>query len=177
MRTVLLLVCGVVLALVVIAFYPGGGPKMPEISGGPAMLAGAPATSFPVTRVDGTADALDRYRGKVVLMNLWATWCPPCREEMPALERLYRDLSPGGLVVLGVDQGESSAVAGAFARKLAITFPILIDDGQQYGRAYAAQGLPTSILIDRGGRIVKGVDGAMTLAQMRAAVLPVLQAK
>lgn len=177
MRNLLFIAAGVVLAIAVIAFYPGGAPKRPEVAGGPAMLAGAPATSFPATRIDGAADSLGNYRGKVVLMNLWATWCPPCREEMPALERLYREFGSRGLVVLGIDQGESASAAGAYARKLGITFPVLIDGGQQYGRAYAAQGLPTTIVIDRAGRIVKGVDGAMTLVQMRASILPVLRAK
>ena len=179
MRTLLALAGAVIVVVLVIALYPGGGPKRPDAAGagGPAMLAGAPAMSFPVTRVDGRADALDRYRGKVVLVNLWATWCPPCREEMPALERLYRELEPRGLVILGIDQGESPAVAGAFGRKLGVTFPLLVDDAQEYGRAYAAQGLPTSVVVDRGGKIVMGIDGAMSLAQMRAAVLPVLRAK
>lgn len=177
MRNLLFLAGGVILVIAVIAFYPGGGPKRADVIGGPAILAGAPATSFPAIRVDGVADSLGNYRGKVVLMNLWATWCPPCREEMPALERLYREFGSRGLVVLGVDQGESASVAGAYARKLGITFPILLDDGQQYGRAYAAQGLPTTIIVDRAGRIVKGVDGAMTLAQMQQSILPVLRAK
>ena len=175
MRTILTLAGVVIVVVLVIVFYPGGGPKTPDVAGGPAMLAGAPAASFPIVRVDGTPDALDRYRGKVVLVNLWATWCPPCREEMPALEKLYRELGPRGLVVLGIDQGESRTAAANFGSKLGVTFPLLVDDGQQYGRAYAAQGLPTSIVVDRGGKIVKGVDGAMTLAEMHSIVDPVLR--
>jgi len=139
------------------------------------MLAGAPAASFTVKRLNGNADSLAGYRGKVVLVNLWATWCPPCREEIPALETLYRKYQSRGFVVLGIDQGESATVAGAFARKLGVTFPLLIDDAQQYGRAYAAQGLPTSILVDRNGHIIKGIDGEMTLAQMQALVAPAVK--
>ena len=141
------------------------------------MLAGAPAASFTVRRLTGESDSLAGYRGKVVLVNLWATWCPPCREEIPALETLYKQYRSKGFVVLGIDQGESASVADAFARKFGVTFPILIDDAQQYGRAYAAQGLPTSVLVDRSGRIVKGIDGEMTLAQMRALVAPSLSVK
>lgn len=146
-------------------------------TGGPAMLAGAPAASFPVKALNGAPDSLENYRGKVVLVNLWATWCPPCRDEVPALETLYRQYQSKGLVVLGIDQGESAKVAGEFARKFNVTYPVLLDDGQQYGRAYSALGLPTSILVDRSGKIVKGVDGEMTLAQMREIVNPAMQVK
>jgi peroxiredoxin len=178
MRTVIAIVAAIVAVLVVIAFYPGGGPKISlNGTGGPRMLAGAPAQSFPVKRVDGAADGLDRYRGTVVVLNLWATWCPPCREEMPALERLYREYHERGLVVLGVDQGEAPRVAARYARDHGVTYPILIDEDQQYGRAYAAVGLPTTIVIGRDGRIVKGIDGELTLAQMREAVAPALRAQ
>ncbi|MBV8748441.1 MAG: TlpA family protein disulfide reductase, partial [Candidatus Eremiobacteraeota bacterium] len=118
--------------------------------------------------------SLARHRGQVVLMNLWATWCPPCREEMPTLERFAREHA-GTVVVLGVDQGESADAAAAFARERGVTFPILVDEQQQYGRAYAALGLPTSVIVDRSGHVVKGVDGAMTLEQMRDAVAPLLK--
>jgi thiol-disulfide isomerase/thioredoxin len=141
--------------------------------GGPGTLAGAPAQSFDVHRTDGRTDALAHYRGHVVLMNLWATWCPPCRQEMPELERFSREYA-GRVVVLGIDQGESAAAAARFGREAGVTFPILVDDQQQYGRAYSALGLPTSVVVSRDGRVVKGVDGAMTLAQMRAAVAPAL---
>jgi peroxiredoxin len=164
-----------IVAALVSLFYMGGGARMFAVS--PAMLAGAPAASFAIQRVDGTTDSLANYRGKVVLVNLWATWCPPCREEMPALERLYREERDRGFVVLGIDEGESAGVAEKFARKLGVTFPLLIDEGQQYGRAYSAQGLPTSVLVDQSGRIIKGVDGEMTFAQMRALVLPALKKK
>jgi thiol-disulfide isomerase/thioredoxin len=143
--------------------------------GGPAMLAGAPAASYPVKRVDGTPDALDRYRGQVVLVNLWATWCTPCREEMPALERLYLRERSHGLVVLGIDQGESAETAAAFARSAGVRYPILVDEEQRYGGAYSAIGLPTSLLVDRQGHILRGIDGQLTYAQMREAVEPALK--
>lgn len=144
--------------------------------GGPAMLAGAPAASYPIRTLAGRTDGLDRYRGKVVLVNLWASWCAPCRSETPALERLFEEERARGLVVLGIDQGESAQAAGAFARELKLTYPILLDAEQQYGRAYAAIGLPTSLVVDRAGRIVRGIDGELTLAQMRDAVGPALAA-
>ncbi len=141
--------------------------------GGPAALAGAPAQSFDVPRTDGRIDSLARHRGHVVLLNLWTTWCPPCREELPALQRFAQE-NAGKVVVLAVDQGESASVAETFAKQRGVTFPILVDEQQQYGRAYEGIGLPTSVIVSRDGHVVKGVDGAMTLEQMRAAVAPAL---
>ncbi len=148
---------------------PGKGPS----GGGPGALAGAPAQSFDVRRTDGRPDSLARHRGQVVLLNIWATWCPPCREEMPALQRFARE-NAGKVDVLGVDQGESAAVAQSFAKERGVTFPILLDEQQQYGRAYAAVGMPTSVIVGRDGRVVAGIDGPMTIEQMRAAVAPAL---
>ncbi|MBV8645693.1 MAG: TlpA family protein disulfide reductase [Candidatus Eremiobacteraeota bacterium] len=139
-------------------------------------MGGAPAASFDVPRTDGRSDSLARHRGHVVLLNLWATWCPPCQQEMPALERFAREHARD-VVVLGVDQGESSSTASAFAREHGVTFPILVDEQQQYGRTYAAVGLPTTVIVGRDGRVVRGIDGPLTLAQMRDAVAPALAAK
>jgi peroxiredoxin len=164
--------------LVLSACYSGGGPKHNvDFSAGPAMLAGAPAVSFDVARVGGGSDSLAAHRGKVVLMNFWATWCPPCKEEMPALERLYATDRGRGLVVLGIDQGESAATAGSFARSHGVTFPILLDEDEQYASSYRSVGLPTSVIVGRDGHVVRGIDGAQTLAQFQAAVGPLLAAK
>jgi thiol-disulfide isomerase/thioredoxin len=142
--------------------------------GGPAALVGAPAQSFDVKRTDGIVDGLAQHRGSVVLLNLWASWCPPCQAEMPALEHFSR-LERGKVVVLGADQGESAGVAAAYAKAHGVTFPILVDEAQHYGNTYAAAGLPTTIIVGRDGHVVTGIDGALTLAQMRAAVAPALK--
>jgi thiol-disulfide isomerase/thioredoxin len=122
----------------------------------------------------GIAVSLAQYRGKVVLMNLWASWCPPCREEMPDLQRLFRVDVSRGLIVVGVDQGESAQRAQRFAASLEVTYPVWLDDAQDYGRAYAALGLPTTVVVDRSGIIVRAFDGALTYQQMRSAVAPLL---
>lgn len=168
-----------VVAVLLAGCYSGGGPKrtIDAGSGGPSALAGAPAISYDVKRLDGQTDALGRYRGSVVVMNLWATWCPPCREEMPDLQRFYIENKAKGVVVLGVDQGESAQAAATFAREHGVTFPILLDADQQYGRSYAAVGLPTTVIVDRSGHVVRGIDGQLTLAQMREAVGKALQAQ
>jgi thiol-disulfide isomerase/thioredoxin len=161
------------LLLLPAACYSGPDPNQSAGGGGPAALTGAPAQSFDVSRTDGRTDSLARYRGKVVLMNLWATWCPPCQEEMPALERFARE-NAGKVTVIGVDQGEAAAVAADFAKQHGVTFPILVDEKQQYGRAYAAVGLPTTVIVGRDGHVVRGIDGPLTLAQMHDAVATAL---
>lgn len=182
MRSLPVLVVGaaalVAVVIIVNSYFGRSGPMMGAMSGGgPAMLAGAPAQSFPAKRLDGVTDALENYRGKVVLVNLWASWCAPCRSETPALEQLYRENASRGFVVLGIDQGESLNVARDFANSLKLTYPILVDEDQHYGRAYAAVGLPTSLLVDRSGHIVRGIDGEQTLAEFRGLIGPTLKAQ
>jgi len=163
----------IAVVIVLSGCYNAPDPNGAAVSG-PAALAGAPAQSFDVRRTDGRQDSLARYHGRVVLLNLWATWCPPCQQEMPALERFAQE-NARRVVVLGVDEGESAAAAGAYAREHGVTFPILVDEQQQYGRTYRGIGLPTSVIVGRDGRVVRGIDGAMTIEQMRAAVAPALK--
>lgn len=143
---------------------------------GPSSMAGHPAAGFPLASLDGKVATLSSLRGQIVVLNLWASWCPPCRAEMPDLERLYAAYRRRGVVVVGVDEGESASQAAAFARSLDVTYPIWLDERQQYGRAYEALGLPTTVLIDRGGTVVRGYDGALAFSQMVDAVRPLLGA-
>jgi cytochrome c biogenesis protein CcmG/thiol:disulfide interchange protein DsbE len=166
------------IGLLVTGCYGGGGPgRRIDGTGGPASLAGAPGVSFDLPVLGGTTDSLARHRGDVVVMNFWATWCPPCKEEMPALEQLAREDRGRGLVVLGIDQGESADAARGFVRAHGITFPILLDADQKYASSYVSIGLPTTVIIGRDGHVVRGIDGAQTLAQFRTAVAPVLAAR
>lgn len=142
--------------------------------GGPASLAGTPVTILPLRDDRGAPVSLADYRGKIVVLNLWATWCPPCRAEMPDLARLNAAFAKSGVAVIGIDQGESPERAAAFARSLRIAYPIWIDDRLRYGRIFTALGLPTTVFVARDGTIVQGVDGALTYAQMVAALRPIL---
>jgi thiol-disulfide isomerase/thioredoxin len=178
-KTLWFIVAAVGITVVVASFgtFFGGTGSPKAGPGGPAALVGAPAASYPVKRLDGASDALDRYRGQVVVANLWASWCAPCREETPALAQLFREDRGRGLVVLGINQGESADVAGSFAREQKLEYPILLDEEQRYGRAFGSIGLPTTVFVDRSGRVVEGVDGPLTLEQMRAKVAPLLAAR
>ncbi len=165
----------VALALGVSGYFGGSGGVIGRGGGGPALLAGTPAQSYAVAALDGGSGSLRDYHGRVVLINLWATWCAPCRSETPALERLYRQNRARGLVVLGIDQGESAKTVAGFARAMKLTYPILVDQEQRYGGSYAAIGLPTTIIVGRDGKIVRGIDGELSFAQMHEAVDPLLQ--
>ncbi len=171
---------GAILGVLLLAgCYGGGGTKrtFDGMAAGPRGLAGAPAVSFDIASLRGGTDSLGNYRGKIVVMNLWATWCPPCKDEMPDLQRFWLAERGRGVVVLGIDQGESASAVRAFTKTYGVTFPVLLDADQQYGRAYAAVGLPTTVVVDRNGHISAGIDGLLTLAQMRRAIAPALAAQ
>jgi peroxiredoxin len=121
------------------------------------------APDFAVPDLSGQAVRLSALRGKVVLVSLWTTWCPPCREEMPSMERLYQKLGPQGLVLLAVSQDDGGrAVVEPFVKGLGITFPVLIDPEHQVGSAYGVWGYPETFIIDREGRIAERVIGPRT---------------
>lgn len=160
------LVALVIAALVIVPFF-----RSPSTHGsGPSAMAGQTAPVFSMRDDRGNAATLAQLRGRVVVMNLWASWCPPCRAEMPDLQRLADRYGRNGVTVVGVNEGESPERARAFADSLGIRFPIWIDDSQEYGRVYAALGMPTTVVIGRDGVVVRGFDGALTFDQMRAAV-------
>ena len=171
-RTLLFGLVALVLALVFFFVYFGGTNGAERI--GPASLAGSPAQSFDVQTLSGARASLQTYHGKIVVLNLWASWCPPCRAEMPDLQRLYSAYKNRNIIVVGVNQGESLQQARAFAASLGIHFPILVDQAQEYGRVYAALGMPTTFIIRPSGIIERGFDGALTYDQMVAALRPVL---
>jgi peroxiredoxin len=124
---------------------------------------GAKAPEFRVTDL-ATGDSVslrERYAGKVTLVNIWATWCVPCRAEMPSMERLYSGLAPRGFAIaaVSIDEGPAEDVQ-AFARELGLTFDILHDRSTRIQQAYQTTGVPESFLLNRDGVIVKRVIGA-----------------
>jgi peroxiredoxin len=148
----------------------------PTNASGPNGAVGQVAPVFDLRDDHERAVSLDRYRGSVVVMNLWASWCPPCRAEMPDLQRLVEADGGRGVAVVGVNEGESPQRAREFAGALGIRFPIWIDASQRYGRVYSALGLPTTVIVDRRGVVRRGFDGPLTFDEMRAAVTAVLNA-
>ncbi len=131
------------------------------------------AADFIVPDLDGGAMRFSTLQRKVVLLNFWATWCPPCRKEMPSMERLHQDYRERGLVVLALSQDQASArTVRAFVDELRITFPVWHDRDRSVSRQYSIPGVPTSYLVGRDGRIAYRVFGEYdwSLPEARAAV-------
>lgn len=117
------------------------------------------AADFTLRDVNGNAVTLSGYRGNLVFLNFWATWCGPCREEMPSMERLYRQLGGQGLAMLAVNEKESSDQVMNFMRSYGLSFPALLDSNGKVSSAYRVWGLPTTYLIDANGRTVAMKSG------------------
>jgi len=108
---------------------------------------------FTLTDITGKKWKFSDLRGKVVLVNFWATWCPPCRKEMPDLDALYRRFAAKGFVVLGISDEEKQKVE-PFIREHKVTFPVLLDPGRKVNDAFVVEGIPKSFVYDRDGKLV-----------------------
>ena len=129
-------------------------PPSAPISSIPAPEVGHPAPDFSLPTLDGAEIRLADLRGRPVILNFWATWCPPCRREMPALEIVWQQYNRGDVMVLGVDQGESVSLVSEYVRQnVGVTFPLLLDRRQDVGDLYLVRSLPTTFFIDAAGII------------------------
>jgi len=109
--------------------------------------------NFTLADLDGKSWTLRDLRGKVVLVNFWATWCPPCRKEMPDLETLYQRFGPQGLVILGISD-EDTATVQPFVIQHKVTYPILLDPGRKVNELFQIDGIPKTFIYDREGKMV-----------------------
>jgi thiol-disulfide isomerase/thioredoxin len=134
---------------------------LPPLSHSLTQHAPKPAPALALPDLDGKAHDLASLKGKVVLINFWATWCPPCRREMPSMERLQQALAGEPFVVLAVDVGEDADTIEAFTSQFDTvpTFPILLDTRSRAMQAWKVAGLPTTYLVDKQGRIVASAIG------------------
>ena len=111
------------------------------------------APDFTLKNLEGSNLRLEEYRGQVVLINFWASWCGPCRQEMPLLDRLHHRYEDTGFAVLGVNVEGEIEPAQDIVDKTNVTFPILIDDGQKVSEMYDLQAMPSTVVVDRDGLI------------------------
>jgi cytochrome c biogenesis protein CcmG/thiol:disulfide interchange protein DsbE len=135
---------------------------------------GSSAPEVDLVALDGKHLSFAKYRGKPVWVNFFATWCPPCKEELPEIERRYQSERARDLVVLGVDQQEKVAQVKPFIAKFGLRYPVVIDESGQGAIAYDLTALPPSVFIDRGG-VVRFIQiGEMTPLLMDAALKKIL---
>ena len=127
---------------------------------------GSQAPGFELEAADGTMVGLDDYLGEVVLINFWATWCAPCRIEMPLLQSTFESLEDQGFVVLGIDFDEPADLVASFGDELGLTFPLLLDPGGKVQQQYKVRGYPTTVILDREGRIQSFHIGVLTQSQL-----------
>ncbi len=118
-----------------------------------AMPAASKAPDFTLPAIGGTNLRLQEQRGRVVMVNFWATWCGPCRVEMPHLNRLYDKYRDAGFVLLGVNIDDEPRKAAEFASRLGLRFPVLWDADKKVSRLYDLAAMPSTVLIDRDGRV------------------------
>jgi len=118
-----------------------------------AVQLSANAPDFTLRSVAGANLRLAEQRGQVVLVNFWATWCGPCRQEMPHLNRLYDKYRSAGFVLLGVNIDDDPRAAADLAAKLGLHFPVLLDTDKKVSRVYDMSAMPATLLIDRDGRV------------------------
>jgi cytochrome c biogenesis protein CcmG/thiol:disulfide interchange protein DsbE len=164
-RTWIFYAGGLLLAgLLVLAAWVGRDRLSPAVVGGQA-------PDFLAYNLQGMPVSLGTYQGKVVLLNLWATWCAPCKKEMPSLQRLYEEIQNEDFRVLAVsidpaagNQSRANPLGGklrAFADSLGLTFTLLHDPSGKVSTTYRPTGVPESFVIDRGGVIVRKITGPM----------------
>ncbi len=150
---VLIGLLGLAVVVVVLVSAMGGRPKI-------APKEGPLAIDFTLKDLNGKTHTLSDYRGKFVFLNFWTTWCPPCKKEMPSMQKLYKDSDKEKFVMLAVNAKEAKNVVQAFANKNGYTFPILLDSGYKVGGEYRVQAIPLTFLIDKEGRVVGKICGA-----------------
>ena len=119
----------------------------------PAIAPLSAAPDFTLHTMNGPNLRLQEQRGRVVMVNFWATWCGPCRQEMPQLNRLYEKYHAAGFVLLGVNVDDDTRKAAEVAGKLGVTFPVLLDTDKAVSKLYELSTMPSTVIIDRDGKV------------------------
>jgi len=162
-RSVILVFLMIAGGLVLLLLNRNGSynPQVKQVS----IAVGIPAPDFTVPDINGKMVSLSDFRGNVVLVNIWATWCPPCVDEMPSMEMLYQKMKGKNFEILavGIDSLGLEAVA-PFMKKYNLTFPALIDSAGTIGKTYGITGVPESFVVDKDGILVKKIIGPLDWA-------------
>lgn len=158
--------------LILSRFPIGGGSTANSgaVSSEPAPIAGHPAPDFALKTLEGETIRLSDYRGTPVIVNFWATWCPPCRAEFPAFQEVAIEQGGDNLVIIGVNHtsGDSPQLVPGFVEEFGITFPIVLDESGETVKTYRVVGLPTTVFIDRNGIINEVFTGPINKAYIES---------
>jgi thiol-disulfide isomerase/thioredoxin len=146
---------------------PGGTPT--PARGGERVVIGSPAPDFSLTSLDNQTVKLSQFRGTPVLINFWATWCPPCKEELPLLVKTHQ-ANQDRLVILGVDMAEEAGVVRDKVREVGITYPVLLDSQNEVTNRYQVRGYPTSLFVDKNGIVQRITVGQLTEDTIKSAL-------
>ena len=143
------------------------GPTATPTVAPPELELGAPAPDFQVTRFNGDTLRLSELHGQVVVLNFWASWCPPCRREMPAFEDAWRGSRDDGVVFVGLATGDLEADARAFAEQVGVTYPLGLDLDGAVADEYLVRVMPTTYFIDREGLVQRKLSGYVNLGVLK----------
>lgn len=175
--TLLLVVLGILFLVAGLLVLKGGSGstsggsaigKAILISGSsqPTMQKGSPAPDFEISYSDGRKVRLSDLRGRPVLVNFWATWCPPCRAEVPEIQKAYEKYKASGFTVVAVNVQESTSAVAKFMEEFGMTFTVAIDSSGAVGRLYRVSGIPASFFVDRSGIVREIIVGSLTAADL-----------
>ncbi len=135
-------------ALVLLTCPVGADQSLSEVPGRPAL------PEFDLVDTDGNRHRSEDYLGQPLVVNFWATWCPPCRAEMPALQRAWEQLAKDGISVLGINVGEDAETVRSFIDEQPVELPLLLDPDTQASQRWPMRGLPTTFVVDGAGHLV-----------------------
>jgi peroxiredoxin len=161
-------ILGVLLVALIFAVYSSLN-KDPK-----AVKVGSEAPNFSLEQLSGSELALDDLKGKGVILNFWGTWCEPCKAEMPALQKQYEKYKDKGLVVVGVNIGESPITIEPFIKELGVNFPIVLDRKSEITKLYRIGPIPTTFFISPDGKVEEIFIGEMKEAYIESKVMKIL---
>ena len=148
-----------------LSIFIGFGLTQAWSMGSRVPVVGTPAEDFQLVDLNGNQQRLSQYRGKVVLLNFWATWCKPCTTEMPAMQTTYDKLRDKGFVVLAVNELEDEAKVRQHIKEYGHTFPVLMDRDNKVANQFGVFGLPVSVFIDEKGVVQEYIKGGLLTEQ------------
>ncbi|MBH0200204.1 MAG: TlpA family protein disulfide reductase [Nitrospira sp.] len=148
---------------------------LPWAMGSRVPAVGTTAEDFRLVDLEGKSQSLSQYRGKVVLVNFWATWCKPCTTEMPAMQTTYDKLRDKGFVVLAINELEDEAKVREHIKQYSHTFPVLLDRDNKVANQFGVFGLPVSVFIDEKGVVQEYIKGGLLTEQLILDVVAKIQ--